>query len=114
MSAVTRSKAIDRLAAKGLLILLGIQHDGGVYGLDFRSRERIKEAFPDVEPLPMVMLGHRRDTEFDRLHPRRWEVMVPLLTGLTKDQIARLGGVRIYDTDNERLVWEWLTTPIKE
>lgn len=112
MSTASMQETLNRLRRTGLLIRLGIQHDGGVYRLDTLSLKRIKAAFPDVEPLPMIMLGHRRATEFDRLHPRRWEEMARLLTGLTPDQIARLGGVRIFDTDNDRVAWEWLTDTV--
>ena len=30
------------------------------------------------------------------------------LTGLTAKQLMRLGGVRIYAPEEERIVWEWL------
>ena len=114
MNPATVIKQLNQLAAKGLLLRMGIQHDGTVYRLDTRSQERIKEAFPEVEQLPMIMLGQRQATEFERLHVPRWETMVQLLTGLTANQIAKLGGVRIYDTDNYCLRWEWLTDTVKE
>jgi hypothetical protein len=107
MSGVTMAQTMRKLAAKGLLVVLGIQHDGGVYGLDFRSHDRIKQAFPEAAPLPMIMLGRDCAADFDRIHPPLWERMVLLLTGLTREQIAELGGVTIYDADNERIVWEW-------
>ena len=102
-----------QLAAKGLLVYMSIQHDGTIYDLDSRSEERIKQAYPKVEQLPMIMLGHKREAEFERLHPPLWERTVQMLTGLTKGQIARLGGVRILDTRNDTLRWEWLTDEAK-
>lgn len=107
-------KLTNHLAAKGLLVYMGIQNDGTVYELDTRSKERITKAYPEVNQLPMIMLGHKRDTEFERLHPPLWGKMVQMLTGLTKGQIARLGGVRIFDMDNDLLRWEWLTDAAKE
>ena len=107
-------KLTNELASKGLLVYMGIQHDGTVYELDTRSKERISKAYPEARQLPDIMLGHKRVEEFERLHPPLWERMVQMLTGLTKGQIARLGGVRIFDTDNDILRWEWQTGEAKE
>jgi len=91
-----------------LLIVVGIQNDGAAYQLHPGSRARLLEAFPGLEPLRSVFLGHRKPEDFPRWHAPRWEQMAELLTGLTAKQLMRLGGVRIYAPEEERIVWEWL------
>jgi hypothetical protein len=107
MNANELRDALRRMSRDALLICIAIQHDGAVYDLDSQSEFRIKERYPDATPLESIMLGHRREADFERLNRPRWEPMVLLLTGLTPEQIADLGGVRIYDIEQEQVVWQW-------
>jgi hypothetical protein len=103
---------MKKLAQDALLVVVGIQHDGGVYQLDPLSERRIEEAFPGANILPVVVLGHRNESEFERTHRRHWEDVAKLLTGLTPEQITQLGGVRIYDPEGNRVVWQWKPPPV--
>ena len=107
MNAAERLENVRRLSRDALLIGLGIQHDGAVYSIHPLGRLRMQERYPDVVPLDCVMLGHTRAADFEKLNPPRWEPMVLMLTGLTPEQLAHLGGVRIYDTEDGGVVWEW-------
>jgi hypothetical protein len=98
---------MKKLAEDALLIVVGLQHDGGVYQLDPLSERRIEEAFPGANVLPVVVLGYRTEADFERTHRPHWEQVAKVLTGLTPEQIARLGGVRVYDPERNRVVWEW-------
>ena len=84
------------------------ESDGCVYQFEPISKRRLAEAYPDVQRLPDLLLGFRNRTEFDTLHRPLWPVVAELLTGLNRDQIARLGGIRIYDPGKRVQVWEWL------
>ena len=103
---------IRELSRDGLLVLVGIQPDGGVYQLYPTSRLRVEEAFPRAKMFRSLVLHHRRDSDFEDWHGPVWERVVELLTGLTLDQIAQLGGVRIYDPEGDRVLWEWKPTPV--
>src|SRR5262249_55801418 len=107
MRGPTGTDTVRELASKCILVRAGIQHDGGVYGLDLRSQERILNAFPGAQPLRSIKLGHYRESDFERLGRPRWKQTVLMLTGLTREQIAQLGGVTIYDTDNKRILFQW-------
>ena len=107
MNAAERLDNVRRLSRDALLIGLGIQHDGAVYSIHPLGMLRMKERYPDVVPLEDIMLGHTRAADFEKLNPLRWEPMVLMLTGLTPEQLADLGGVRIYNTEDGGVVWEW-------
>jgi hypothetical protein len=94
-----------------LVIIVGIQHDGAAYQLLPPSQRRIEEAYPKLELLRSVFLGHDKEADFERLQPPRWEQMATLLTGLNAKQLMRLGGVRIYSPERDQVLWEWLPTP---
>jgi hypothetical protein len=96
-----------KLAQDAVLIVFGIQNDGTVYAIDLYSEDRIKECYPDAKPLRSLFLGHYKETEFETLNRPRWEQMVFMLTGLSAEQIAALGGVRLLDQEDHRVVWEW-------
>jgi hypothetical protein len=96
-----------QLSQDALVINLGIQHDGALYALDSWTQRRLKNAYPDAAPLRSLFLGHDKVAEFEKLNPPRWEQMVLMLTGLNIEQIAALGGARIWSHDEERVIWEW-------
>jgi hypothetical protein len=97
-----------RLVENGpLKIAIGFESDGCVYELDSSSEDRVAEAYPNVPRLPAVLFGFSNRAEFQTLHGPLWPVVGELLTGLTRDQIAELGGLRIYDPVKRTLVWEW-------
>jgi hypothetical protein len=98
---------LNKLEQDALLITVGIQQDGATYGLEAPSKRRIREAYPQLDLLRAVFLGHYKDSDFDRLHPPRWKEMALLLTGLSEDQIAQMGGVRLYSPEREEVLWEW-------
>jgi hypothetical protein len=91
-----------------LVIIVGIQHDGAAYDLHPRSEKRIAERFPDANSLSAVFLGHRRKAEFPDKHRPNWLRVAVLLTGLTEEQLAQLGGVVIYSPEREEVLWEWV------
>jgi hypothetical protein len=96
-----------KLAEDAVLITVGIQQDGATYALSPTTEQRIREAYPKLHRLPAVFLGYHKDSDFDWLHPPRWKEMALLLTGLSEDQIAQLGGVRLYSPEREEVLWEW-------
>jgi hypothetical protein len=99
---------LKRLADGVLLIAVGIQQDGAVYGLDAFTRVRLDPIIPRERRLRSVVLGHHRAAEIDTLDPPHWPTVVRLLTGLTDEQIAEMGGARIYSIQRDQVLWEWM------
>jgi hypothetical protein len=91
----------------GLVISVGWQYDGGVYGLDPRSKRRIREVFPDALINPGILFGYDKTEDYNRFHRPHWETLAQILTGLTPEQIGQLGGVYIYDPMAETILWRW-------
>jgi hypothetical protein len=91
-----------------LLVRVGLEAGGSVYALDPRSEDRVRAAFPQALMLPTVFFGYRKPEEFESLHKPLWPRAVELLTGLTGEDIALLGGVRFYNPRTRAVVWEWL------
>jgi hypothetical protein len=90
-----------------LLVQVNQQPHGSFYALEFLSQRRIRELFPEVHGLPSVFFGFNKEDEFESLHRPLWPLAAKLLTGLTEDQIARVGGVRFYNPWTKEVVWEW-------
>jgi hypothetical protein len=94
--------------AKHLILEVGWQGDGGAYGLDLDSYDRIRAAYPDAPVNPDgMLLGYDQARDYDRYHRPYWPQIALMLTGLTEDQIAQLGGIELFDTTAGRVLWSW-------
>ena len=90
-----------------------VTYDGVLYTLPHRTQRRIEERFPEARPLPRIILGHDKREEFPSRHEPYWDRMVSMLTGLTAEQIAELGGICIYNPDTEKVVRRWHPAPAR-
>lgn len=90
-----------------LVIAVGWQHDGGVYMLQPWDEARIREAFPDAVINPGMLVGYDKSEDFERFHRPYWQQIALMLTGLTPEQIAHFGGVRLWDAAAHKVLWEW-------
>jgi hypothetical protein len=98
---------MKQLAQDTLLVVVGIQHDGAAYQLDALTRHRLQEQRPSSTRLRSVFLGHQRAAEFPQLHAPHWETVVRLLTDFSDEQIAEMGGARLYSPETDKVLWEW-------
>jgi hypothetical protein len=98
---------------KSIIIDVGWQYNGGVYGLDVISEDIVREKFPEALINPSIRLGYDETEDYNRFHRPYWETLAQILTGLTPEQIASLGGVTIYDPENERVIWRWKPKTVK-
>jgi hypothetical protein len=109
-----RSKYEDRLEyyrkAKHLIVEVGWQYDGGVYEVHHWSEDRIRAAYPEAVINPGILLGYDETEDYERFHRPYWPQLVQMLTGLTPEQIAALGGVEIRDDEKEKTLWTWHPT----
>jgi hypothetical protein len=91
-------------------IYIGVswQGDGGVYGVDPLSEDRIRAAYPEALVIEDgLLLGYDKKRDYNRYHRPYWEQIAKMLTGLNEEQIASLGGVRFYDTAADQVIWAW-------
>lgn len=81
---------------EAIVIHIGGKSDGYAYELRPDSRERVA-AEPKAQLVRMVFIGFDTKEDFETIHgPIEWQVAT-LLTGLSKADLVRLGGVRLYD-----------------
>lgn len=96
-----------KLLDKALVIEVGWQGDGGTYSLHPASRERIQEAYPEAVISPGIFLRYDKTHDYERFHRPYWEHIALMLTGLKPEQIAKLGGVHLWDPVKDVELWVW-------
>jgi hypothetical protein len=96
-----------------LLMGVALETAGATFSLDPLSLDRIREQYPEARGLPLVCFGYDNKQEFETRHASLWELAATLLTGLSPEQISRLGGVRLYQPVSGKVYWEWRPSPIK-
>ncbi len=111
--ATKSAKKKDPKPDRGIIIDVFWQYNGGVYGLDVLSEDLIREKYPETVINPGIMFGYDETEDYNRFHRPYWETLIQIITGLTPEQIADLGGVTIYDTGNEKVIWRWNPRPVK-
>ncbi len=100
-------KAVKKPRTGPLEIAVGWQGNGGVYMLQPWDKQRVQETYPEAVIIPAMMVGYDRTEDFTRFHRPHWQQITLMLTGLTPEQIARLGGVRLWDPEAKKVLWEW-------
>jgi hypothetical protein len=99
---------MDRLRAEaGLLIGVGIQHDGATYQLDPIAKRRLEGVPPNAPRPRSVFIGYYRQSEFDTVQPPQWPRVVEMLTGLKMEQLEAFAPIRIVSPDRRCILWEW-------
>jgi hypothetical protein len=94
-------------AKKILFMEAGWQGDQGVYGLSSWTKDRIREVYPDALIIPVILMGMDKAGDYERYHRPYWEQIARMLTGLTSEQIGRLGGIRLVYLPAKKVLWEW-------
>jgi len=98
---------------RGIVIVVGWENNGGFYKLNPISEDLIREHYPDALINPGILLGYDKTEDYNRFHRPFWETLAQMISGLTAEQIAALGGVAIYDPDNEKVIWRWVPGSLK-
>ncbi len=88
-------------------IYVGRQRDGSAYSLHPASRKLIKIKFAHVKPAPVVFIGSDTQAETGKQSGEAvWDQVAIILTGLSTEKLNELGGYRILDPANEKVVWQ--------
>lgn len=85
-------------------ILLSPRSDGCAYGLDLFSRTLIHKRFPGARlPHGLYLYGETKpDVRTTQGH--LWDHVAGVLTGLSGEQLAELGGYRLFDQVHHRFL----------
>ncbi|HEY4117678.1 MAG TPA: hypothetical protein VGM56_07480 [Byssovorax sp.] len=101
----TRAMSTAALAAEPepIVIFRGVNRDGATYELDPRSSTRLRERFGAAAHLrARVFISHETRADYDDMDVALAPQLVMLLTGLSEDRLAELGGVAFYDPVEDR------------
>lgn len=91
-------------AADPIVIYRSVNRDGETYALESRSAEMLRARFgPAVHVRPRVFIAHETRADYEHVQGSVVGQIVQLLTGLTEELLAPLGGVIFRDpvTDQE-------------
>ena len=78
-------------------VLVGRQSNGLTYALHPNSLQVIRKHFPAVHPQPSIFLGRDAQSDYEVASGTRYDQIAVLLTGLSLEELAELGGYRIVD-----------------
>ena len=95
--------------AGSVVIYRSVNRDGETYALEPRSLKRVRERFGAAAHVhPRIFIAHETRTNHDYVRAAIAPQVVLLLTGLSEEQLAPLGGVTfrdpVTDQDLERTV----------
>lgn len=78
-------------------ILVSRRSDGCTYSLSPTSRKLIRRAAPDAYLAPIVFIASQTPNDFETTQGPIWGQVANILTGLSEEQLAHLGGYSVID-----------------
>jgi hypothetical protein len=94
----------ERAMKDPIRIDVGRSSEGATYELHPLARRRIENEFPGGRTAPQVYVGYRTKETFEEVHGPIWKQIAMILTGLSWEEIEKLGGIIIYDAGERREV----------
>lgn len=79
-----------------IIINVGSQRDGYVFGLRPRSRVWLEEYYPDRQRVSSVFIGVDKAQDLEQIHSSILEQVWHLLTGLSLDELDAAGGFTVF------------------
>jgi hypothetical protein len=79
---------------------------GATFSLHPHSRRLVLRWFPKARPVTSVSIEYGTLFDFEQSHGPVWDHVALVLTGLTSDQLAQIGGYLIFDLLQEKTVFE--------
>ncbi len=92
-------------------VLVGRQSNGWTYALHPNSLQVIRKHFPAVHPRPSIFLGRDAQSDYEVASGTRYDQIAVLLTGLSLEELAELGGYRIVDPITDLVLHETDVVP---
>jgi hypothetical protein len=109
---MAKAKAPRKLHTGPLEIAVGWQGNGGAYQLQPWDQRRVREAFPEAIMIPAIFIHFDESVGYEPFHRPYWPEFARMLTGLTPEQLAHFGGVRLWDSSRHKVLWEWHPEPV--
>ncbi len=96
------------------VIYVGTQRDGYVFRLRPRSREQLNGRYPEAPTVSSVFIGYDTRHTFEQIHRKIWNQISILLTGLTVNEINKLGGFIVINPSTNTEVYNSLEQYVQE
>ena len=90
-----------------IIVEVGKQMDGATFQLSPRTRLQLRDLVPEGLLTSSVFLSFDTRKAFSDPHAPWWEQVVQLLTGLSPEQLHRLGGFRFVDPAESEVLYEY-------
>jgi len=87
-----------------LVVLVSTDPDGIVFQLDSDVRKAIRGMGSRVKPARRLFVSYETNDDFRRSHGPVFDHVALVLTGLSTDKLAALGGVRFIDALNDKTI----------
>ena len=85
-----------------IVIFRSVNRDGATFALDRRSLARLREKFGDaVHSRTRLFVSHETEADLEAVHGSIAGQVVLMLTGLSEERLAEIGGVRFRDPVTE-------------
>ena len=88
--------------ATKITVHVGHQRDGYIFGLRPRSRVWLEEQYPAKERVSSVFIGLDEVHNIRQIPGTILAQVLSLLTGLSVEELNKLGGVSIYDPSTQQ------------
>ena len=85
-------------------LLVGRRSDGWAYGLDPYSSTLVRRRFPHARLMHGLYIYTDTQPGAETAQASLWDQVVRIVTGLSEEQLADLGGYRVYDELQKKLL----------
>jgi hypothetical protein len=105
---MSNMQQLTPLPQEPLLIYASREFDGFTYQLDPSSFRRVRHALgDDARQFPRIFISYDVKEDFEKLVGPTKRELVLLLTGLSAEQVAQLGGVEFRDPNTDQPLFLW-------
>ncbi len=89
-----------------VLIFMRRHSLGADFSLHPHSKAFIHRRFPQSRPVSSISIEWNTKSDFEQEHGPIWDHIAVVLTGLSLEQLATLGGYQVYDLMREQTVYD--------
>jgi hypothetical protein len=89
-----------------VVIYVTRQSLGSTFAIHPHSRTAIRRRFRDARPVSNIYVEYITQSDFEATHGPIWDHIAMVLTGLSAEQLAELGGYQVIDPRTERIVYD--------
>lgn len=90
-----------------IIVYVNRQLDGVTFGLDPLSRKQLHAAYPKKSPGGSVYVGYDSKANFESYHNRVEPTILPVLLGMSEQEIVQLGEIDFIDPKTNELLFRY-------